>query len=137
MTDPNCIFCQISRHGAPASVVYEDEDVMAFMDLFPATRGHLLVIPREHYVNVYDLTEELGGAVFRVAVRLAQRVKRVLEPDGMNLLQANEPAGQQDVFHFHLHVIPRYHVDSVHLHWPPGKSSRIELDRLAGTLREG
>jgi histidine triad (HIT) family protein len=78
----------------------------------------------------------LGGAVFRVAVRLAQQVKRVLKPDGMNLLQANEPAGQQDVFHFHLHLIPRYHGDSVHLRWPPGKPGRADLDELARSLRE-
>jgi histidine triad (HIT) family protein len=137
MTNEDRIFCRISRHEAPASIVHEAEDVMAFMDLFPATRGHLLIIPREHYVNVYDLPEDLGATVFRVAVRLAQRAKRVLKPDGMNLLQANDPAGQQDVFHFHLHLIPRYHEDSVHLHWPPGKPSHAELDELARSLRGG
>lgn len=132
----DCVFCRISRKEEPASIIYEDEQVIAFADAFPATRGHLLVAPKQHYETIYELPEELGAALFRVTVRLARRVKRILQPDGLNLLQANEPAGQQDVFHFHLHIIPRYWSDGVQLRWPAGSASRSDLDELARLLRE-
>ncbi len=104
----DCIFCSIVRGEAPATKVWEDELALAFADAFPLERGHLLVVPKVHVENIYALDPELGAHLFRLTVRLAAALKTELEPDGMNLFQANELAGGQEVFHFHLHILPRW-----------------------------
>lgn len=104
----DCIFCGIVQGVLPATKVFEDNQVLAFADIFPLERGHLLVIPKTHVENIYGLDADLGAHLFRVTVQLASVMKEQLAPDGMNLFQANEVAGGQEVFHFHMHILPRW-----------------------------
>jgi histidine triad (HIT) family protein len=131
-----CIFCRIVAGQAPASIVAETSGALAFMDINQATDGHVLVIPKKHVPYVYDLDEETADEVFRLTVAVAKAVKRGLQPDGLNLLQANEPAGQQEVFHLHNHVIARYHGDRdrVRFGWKAEFPPRAHLDSLAETI---
>ena len=103
-----CIFCRIVRGEAPAHFVLRDTLVSAFMDIYPASRGHLLVIPNRHAVTIWDLTDEEAGSILQAARRLAWALRTALQPSGLNLLQSNGRAAGQEVFHFHLHLIPRY-----------------------------
>jgi len=119
-------------------MVCETERVMAFMDIGQANPGHVLVAPKQHVPDIYGLDEELAAEVMRVAVRVAKAVKQQMRPDGLNLLQANEPAGLQSVFHFHLHVLPRWWRDEIDVHWPHRiNQSRARLDELAARIRAG
>ena len=134
----DCIFCRIAAGKAPASVVYENELVIAFMDISQANPGHVLVAPKRHVRDIYGLDEELAAEVMRVAVRVAKAVKRQIKPDGLNLLQANERAGLQSVFHFHLHVLPRFWGDEIDVRWPHHPAQpRARLDELAALIRAG
>ncbi|MGX9135871.1 HIT family protein [Rummeliibacillus sp. JY-2-4R] len=104
----DCIFCKIIDGSIPSTKIYEDEYVYAFMDISPLTKGHTLLIPKEHVANVFEMSEETAANLFKVAPRIANAIKDTVNPAGMNLLNNNgEPAGQS-VFHFHLHFIPRY-----------------------------
>jgi histidine triad (HIT) family protein len=104
----NCIFCKIVRKEAPSSVVYEDSEVLAFMDIRPVSEGHTLVIPKQHFENVFDSPEEQIASVHRVAKRIAAAVKEATKADGISIVQQNGKAAGQDVFHLHVHVIPRF-----------------------------
>ena len=101
----NCIFCRILRGEAPASIIVETAQAVAFADINQPTPGHVLVIPRVHIENIYDLDAQTGAEVFNLTMDVAKAVKRALQPDGLDLFQANERAGQQSVFHFHIHII--------------------------------
>jgi histidine triad (HIT) family protein len=133
----DCIFCRIAAGTAPASIIAETPDALAFMDIDQPTPGHLLVIPRTHVQDIYGLEDELAAEVFNLTVQVAKAVKLALAPDGLNLLQANERAGQQEVFHFHVHIIARYlgDRDRIRLGWRPNLPARDELDRLAAEIR--
>lgn len=135
----DCIFCRIVAREAPASIVAETESALAFMDVNQATDGHVLIVPKKHVATIYELDDETADAVFRLTVRVAKAVKAALKPDGLNLLQANEPAGQQEVFHFHNHVIARYEGDRdrVRFGWKAVFPARSELDQLAGAIAAG
>ena len=109
----DCIFCAIVAGDIPATTVYEDEHVFAFMDIAPANPGHTLVIPKQHYRNIYDMPVEVGSKIMQAAIPIANAIRTALNPDGLNLFQSNEAAGFQTVFHFHLHLIPRWEGDSV------------------------
>jgi histidine triad (HIT) family protein len=115
----DCIFCKIVAGELPATKIHEDERTVAFMDISPATRGHLLVIPRAHARDVLEIPAEDLEACARSAQLLAQRVKERLGADGVNILNSCGPAAWQTVFHFHLHVIPRYDDDPLKLPWIP------------------
>ena len=132
----DCIFCRIATGTASASIIAETPDALAFMDIDQPTLGHVLVIPRTHIRDIYGLDDELVAEVFRLTVQVAKAVKRALKPDGLNLLQANERAGQQDVFHFHVHIMARYFGDRDHvrLGWQNDYPAGAELDRLAATI---
>lgn len=134
----NCIFCGIVRGEAPATKVYEDELVLAFADIFPLERGHLLVVPKVHVENIYGLDADLGAHLFRVTVGLAGVMKRELRPDGMNLFQANEVAGGQEVFHFHMHVLPRWK-ERMPFRIIPNRTraEEDELERVFARVRDG
>lgn len=110
MTDhnPSCVFCRIVRGESPAHFVLDEQKVVAFMDIYPSSRGHLLVVPVRHAVTIWDLTDEEAAEVFRAARRLAGALRAALDPAGLNLLQSNGQIAGQVVFHFHLHLIPRY-----------------------------
>jgi len=119
MVDPDCIFCKIVAGDLPAAIVDEDERTIAFMDIAPATRGHALVIPREHASDLLSVDREDLQAVATACQRLAARAKERLGADGVNLLNACGAAAWQTVFHFHVHVIPRYDGDPLRLPWVP------------------
>src|SRR5271163_1296510 len=115
----DCIFCKIVAGEIPAQIVDEDEDTLAFMDIAPATRGHLLVIPKRHATDLWEIEPEQLKAVAAAAQRMALRVRDRLDPDGVNLINSCRPAAWQTVFHFHIHVIPRYTGDPLKLPWVP------------------
>jgi histidine triad (HIT) family protein len=131
--DPDCIFCKIVAGELPGQIVEEDERTIAFMDINPATRGHLLVIPRAHSRNLLEISPEDLGATVAAAQRMAQRVNQRLEPAGINLINACGSAAWQTVFHFHVHVIPRYENDPLKLPWVPEQG---DLDEIAAVARE-
>jgi histidine triad (HIT) family protein len=131
----DCIFCKIAAGELPAEVVQEDEHTLAFMDINPWTRGHALVIPRAHSRNLYEVREEDLAAAGSAAKRLATRMRDTLDCDGVNLLNCCEPAAWQTVFHFHVHVIPRYDDDPLRVPAPPGQPGPGELAAVAAEIR--
>ena len=132
--DPDCLFCKIVAGEIPGTKIDEDERTVAFMDINPATRGHLLVVPREHSKNLLEIGEDDLDAVMRSAQRMAQRVTERLGADGVNLLNSCGSAGWQTVFHFHVHVIPRYEGDPLKLPWVPGPGDEDEIKAAAREL---
>jgi len=135
VTDPNCLFCKILAGALPAQKVDEDEHTVAFLDINPWTRGHSLVIPKEHSRNVYDIAPGDLTATAVAAQRLAQRLRDRLSCEGMNLLQSSEPVAMQTVFHYHVHVIPRYSDDGLRMPAHPKPADHDELGQLAEELR--
>jgi histidine triad (HIT) family protein len=132
------VFCEILRGDSPASFVHQDDTVVAFMDIQPITRGHMLVVPREHAVLMSDLNETVSMRAFRVARNLASVVRQTLGAGGVNLFVADGEVAFQDVPHFHVHVIPRYTNDGFGLTFPPNynkQRSRAELDEVASAIR--
>jgi histidine triad (HIT) family protein len=135
VSDPDCIFCKIIAGELPGQIVEEDERTVAFMDINPATRGHLLVIPRAHARNLLEISPEDLGATIATAQRMAQRVNQRLEPAGINLINSCGSAAWQTVFHFHVHVIPRYADDPLKLPWVPAPGDPDEIAAVARDLR--
>ncbi len=130
-----CVFCRIVRGELPASRVYEDEETVAFLDLQSVNPGHLLVAVKPHRANIYEVEDDLAGAAFRTAARMARLVKKALGCQGVTLLQANEKAGAQTLFHFHIHVVPRWEGDGMDLAWPAKNPPREALAEMAAELR--
>jgi len=134
----DCVFCRIVAGTAPASIAYADDRVVAFLDIAPMTPGHLLVVPRVHVPGLAELDPDLGGHVFQVAQRLAAALRRSgLRCDGVNLFLADGAAAFQEVFHVHLHVLPRSRGDGLKLGYKAGRPSRPELERQAAAIRTG
>ena len=131
--DPDCIFCRILAGEIPATVIAEDERTVAFMDISPATRGHALVIPRTHVRDLHDIDPEDLAAVAAAAQGVAARQRDRLGADGVNLLNSTGPAAWQTVFHFHVHVIPRYEDDPLRLPWTPRQG---DMDDIAAAGAE-
>ena len=136
MAEDDCIFCKIIAGELPAEKVAEDEHTVAFLDINPWTRGHALVIPREHSKNLYEISDDDLAATMAVAKRLAGTVRDKLGAAGVNLLNSCEAAAWQTVFHFHVHVIPRYEADPLRLPGQPLQPEEGELARVARELRE-
>jgi histidine triad (HIT) family protein len=134
MPDP-CIFCGIIAGEVPGQIIDSDEHTLAFMDVNPATRGHALVVPRPHSADLFEISDEDLSRTMLAARRLAQRIREVLEPDGFNLLNSCGSAAWQTVFHFHVHVIPRYEDDPLKLPWVPGPGDEQEIAAVAAQLR--
>jgi histidine triad (HIT) family protein len=135
VADDDCLFCKIVAGEIPAQRVDEDEHTVAFMDINPWTRGHALVIPREHARNLYDISEDSLSHTAAAAKRLALRMRDRLGCDGINLLNSTEPAAWQTVFHFHIHVIPRYDDDPLRLPTRPQEGDPDEIAQVAEELR--
>jgi histidine triad (HIT) family protein len=131
----DCIFCAIARGEGPAEIVQEDEHTVAFMDINPWTRGHALVIPRTHARNLYEVGDDDLAHTMAAAKRLALRLREVLRCDGMNVINSAEPAAWQTVFHFHVHLIPRYDDDPLQLPTRPQEADKGELAELGEQLR--
>ncbi len=137
MRDPDCIFCKIAAGELPVRIVGEDERTISFMDIAPATRGHALVIPREHSTDLLEIDGEDLNAVILASQRLAGRMKSSLGADGVNLLNSCGAAAFQTVFHFHVHVIPRYEGDPLRLPWVPKEGDSAEIEAAAQELADG
>jgi histidine triad (HIT) family protein len=135
MSDPDCVFCKIVAGEVPAQVIAEDDNTLAFMDIAPATRGHALVIPKKHAADLWDIEPEQLAAVAQAAQRVALRIRDRLAPDGVNLINSTRPAAWQTVFHFHIHVIPRYVGDPLKLPWTPTPADMDEIAATAAELR--
>jgi histidine triad (HIT) family protein len=131
--DPDCIFCRIISGELPATRIDEDERTVAFMDINPATRGHVLVVPREHSADLLEIPDDDLAAVAAMGQRVARRQKDRLGADGVNLLNSCGKVAWQTVFHFHLHVIPRFATDPLRLPWEPAPGDR---DEIAAAARE-
>ena len=116
----NCIFCKIANGEISAATIYEDERFRVILDLGPASKGHALILPKEHYADIYEIPEDLAAEAYKLAARLAKKLTEVLNCDGFNIVQNNKEAAGQTVFHFHMHLIPRYENDQVGLGWKPG-----------------
>jgi histidine triad (HIT) family protein len=132
----DCLFCGIVAGDVPGQIVDSDERTMAFMDINPATPGHALVVPRAHSEDLLGVSDEDLEATMLAARRLVSRIDRALEPDGFNVLNACRPAAWQTVFHFHLHVIPRYEGDPLKLPWIPRGAEADEIAAVAARIRE-
>lgn len=134
MTDPDCIFCKIVARELPATIVDEDQLTVSFMDINPATRGHALVVPRRHARDLLSVEHDDLCATAAAAQRLAARISERLGADGVNLLNSCGAAAWQTVFHFHIHVIPRYAADPLRLPWTPAAGDSEEIASAAQEL---
>lgn len=131
----DCVFCRIVARAVPASVVHEDDLTLAFMDLGQVNPGHVLVALKDHADDVFALDDAQAAAVFRAAARVARAARAAFAPDGLSIFQANGAAGGQTVFHFHLHVLPRWENDGMALAWPVKNPPREKLDAYAALIR--
>ena len=136
MKDDSCIFCKIANGEIPSSTLYEDDDFRVVLDLGPATRGHALLIPKEHFANLYELDDEYCAKALITAKRIGRRMRDRLGCDGLNLVQNNGEAAGQTVFHFHLHMIPRYKDDKAGIVWNPGTLGDADREELVSLLSE-
>lgn len=132
MRDDNCIFCKIAAGEIPSATIYEDEDFRVIMDIEPASKGHALILPKEHYANLYELPEDLAAKVLIVAKKVITKMKDIVGCDGYNVLQNNGEVAGQTVFHYHMHLIPRYKEDDVTIGWKHDKlTEEIKADVLS------
>jgi histidine triad (HIT) family protein len=131
----DCLFCGIVAGEVPAQIIDSDEHTVAFMDINPATRGHSLVIPKRHATDLTDVPDEDLHQTMAAAQRLARKIDAALGPDGFNLLNSCRPAAWQTIFHFHVHVIPRYHDDPLKLPWVPRGADEGEIAAIADQIR--
>ncbi|HEV7204248.1 MAG TPA: HIT family protein [Jatrophihabitans sp.] len=132
--DLECVFCEVVAGTRPSRVVFQDDDTVAFLDLAPANPGHTLVVPREHATDLLDASPEQATAVARTAQLVARLQRDRLGADGVTLFQANRAAGWQDVFHLHVHVVPRYDGDSLRLPWRADPADVADLDAALSEL---
>jgi histidine triad (HIT) family protein len=136
VTDPDCLFCKIIAGEIPSTIVDSDERTVAFMDINPGTRGHALVVPRNHSRDLLEIDPEDLAAVAVAGQRLAGRAKEALGADGVNLINSCGAVAWQTVFHFHLHVIPRYADDTVRLPWTPTPGDMEDIQAAGQQIKE-
>lgn len=134
MKDNNCIFCKIANGEIPSKTLYEDEKFRVILDLGPATKGHALILPKEHYANLYELPEEEAGEVMKLAKKMVVKITDKLGCEGFNLVQNNGDLAGQTVFHFHLHMIPRYQADRQTIGWKPQEVTQEELEEIKNQI---
>ena len=132
----NCIFCRIVAKEIPAAVVYEDEHTLAFMDAGQVNPGHVLVAAKGHAENLYELDDAQAGALLRTAARVARAIRDAYQPQGLSVYQANGKAAWQSVFHYHMHLLPRYEGDGMALTWPAKNPPREKLAEYAAAIRK-
>jgi histidine triad (HIT) family protein len=130
-----CVFCRIVARQIPATVVYEDEHTLAFMDIGQVNPGHVLVAVKKHAENLYALEDTQAGAVLRAAARIARGIRDAFNPEGLSVYQANGKAAGQTVFHYHVHLVPRYAGDGMELTWPVKNPPREKLAEYAEKIR--
>lgn len=135
MKKDNCIFCKIANGEIPSKTLYEDEDFRVILDLGPATKGHALILPKEHADNLYELSDEQAAKVLVLAKKMAAKMQKTLACEGLNLVQNNGEVAGQTVNHFHLHLIPRYQNDGQKIAgWVPGEVSQDELEAIKNQI---
>jgi histidine triad (HIT) family protein len=134
LNSQECLFCKIAKGEIPSATIFENSEFKVILDKFPANKGHILIIPKEHMENIYEMDSELGGKLFSLAINIAKILKKELNIEGLNILQNNGKIAGQSVFHFHLHLIPRYQDDEVNITWKPLKPTNEELTDLANKL---
>jgi histidine triad (HIT) family protein len=134
--DANCIFCKIAANEAPSSVIYEDRAVTAFLDIRPLNMGHTLVIPKAHFVDIFDIPQKELSTVHTVAKQLAFAVKKATCADGISIIQQNGKAAGQDIFHFHVHVVPRFNGQTLPRFSELKQVERSNLDAMAQKIRQ-
>ena len=136
MKKQDCIFCRIISGEIPSTTIYENSKFKVIMDIAPANKGHVLILPKEHYDNIYDIDTATAGELFELAVMTARALKSVLDCDGMNILQNNGTVAGQTVFHFHMHIIPRYEGDTVNIGWKELRYEDGEMEQLREAIRK-
>ena len=134
MKDDNCIFCKIANGEIPSKTIHEDENFRVILDLGPATKGHALILPKDHYADLFALPEETAAAAMILAKKLGAQMKEKLGADGFNLVQNNGSCAGQTVFHFHLHLIPRFEDDGQKIGWKPQKPTQEELEQIRAAI---
>ena len=136
MKKQDCIFCRIISGEIPSTTIYENSKFKVIMDIAPANKGHVLILPKEHYDNIYDIDTATAGELFELAVMTARALKSVLDCEGMNILQNNGTVAGQTVFHFHMHIIPRYEGDTVNIGWKELSYEDGEMEQLREAIRK-
>ncbi len=131
----DCIFCKIVNNEIPSNTFYEDEDFKCFLDAFPSSLGHAIIIPKAHTPNVFEIDKNLYGKLYTIIPQIANKLKNALNCDGINILQNNGEAAGQTVFHLHVHLIPRYNNDSVNIKWQTVKPLDLDIQKLLNALR--
>lgn len=134
--DNKCIFCRIIGNEIPSATLYEDEDFRVILDISPAAKGHTIIITKKHIENLFEMDSDTASKALVVATKVAKALKNELNCDGLNMLQNNGTAAGQSVFHFHIHLIPRYNNDSVNILWASGKYEDGEVLELAEAIRK-
>lgn len=134
MKDDNCIFCKLANGEIPTATLYEDDDFRVILDAGPAAKGHALILPKEHYANLYELDDEVAAKVLPLAKKMITKLTDILGCDGYNLVQNNGEAAGQTVFHFHLHMIPRYKDDGVGLTWTMGELTEEDKNDILSRM---
>lgn len=134
MKDSQCIFCKIANGEIPTNTIYEDADFRVILDAEPATKGHALILPKEHYGNLFEIPEELAGKAIILAKKIASVMKDRLDCDGVNIVQNNGETAGQTVFHFHMHIIPRYVDDGQVIGWKPTSPTEEEMTAIKNAL---
>lgn len=134
MRDDNCIFCKLANGIIPTNSIYEDEKFNVILDMSPATKGHALILPKDHYKNLYELPSDTAAEVMKLAKKMAVEMTEKLGADGFNLVQNNNEVAGQTVFHFHMHLIPRYSDDAQKIAWNPTSPTPEELVAIKETL---
>ena len=136
MRDDNCIFCKIAAGEIPSATLYEDDDFRVILDIEPASKGHALILPKEHYANLYELDDKLAAKAMVLAKKMVTKLTAILGCDGYNVVQNNGTVAGQTVFHFHMHLIPRYHGDGVKLGWKQGTLTDEVKEEILTKIRE-
>lgn len=135
MKDCNCIFCKIANGEIPSATVYEDDEFRAILDLGPASKGHALILPKNHFKDICEADDATAGKLFPLAAKIGAAMKKGLGADGFNIVQNNGSSAGQTVFHLHVHVIPRYEGGPTIVSWDPGKAESDELTKIADMIK--
>jgi histidine triad (HIT) family protein len=134
--DEACVFCKIVRKQAPASIIYEDADVIAFLDIRPLNLGHTLVIPKAHYVDIFDIPNKLLSMAQMVAKQVSPAIKKATSANGISIIQQNGKAAGQDIFHLHVHVVPRFEGQRLPRFSDLKEVERTKLDAMAEKIKQ-
>lgn len=136
MKKDDCIFCKIANGEIPSATLYEDEEFRVILDLGPAAKGHALILPKDHYANLYEIDDEIAARAFKLAKKMVIKLTDVLECDGYNIVQNNGTAAGQTVFHFHMHLIPRYVDDNAGFGWNTGKLTDEDKEDILAKINK-